>query len=515
MALIRSIAAVGSMTLLSRVLGFVRDVAVAAALGAGGIADIFFVAFKLPNLFRRLFAEGAFNLAFVPIFAGKLEDNDDALKGARTFANESLSALLISLLVIVAVFEIAMPVAMMVFAPGFVDEPARFQLAVDLARITFPYLLFISLVSLLAGVLNSIGRFWAAAAAPILLNLSLITAVVVAAPYFETPAHALSWGVFWGGVVQLLWLYVHTARAGWRLQLVRPRLSGDVKTLLKRMAPVALGAGIYQINIMVDMIIASLLPAGAISYLFYADRLQQLPLGVIGIAVGTALLPLLSRQLKAGDDATALHSQNRALEFALLLTLPAASALAVVPGEIIAVLFERGAFTAEATAKTAAALAVFAFGLPAYIVVKALAPGFFARGDTATPIKIGVLCLVINVVLNLILMKPFQHVGIAAATVVASWVNAGLMAWVLARRGQFKLDARLVSKVARQVLAAAVMAGVVAALAGRLAPWFGGALGEQVMALVAVVVAGLVTYGLLAVVLGAATWSEIRNAVRR
>ncbi len=513
MAIIRSITTVGSMTMLSRVFGFVRDVSVAAVLGAGGLADVFFVAFKLPNLFRRLFAEGAFNLAFVPLFAGKLEKDGEA--EARKFAEAALSGLLVALLLVVALFEVSMPWVMAAFAPGFVDEPERFQLAIDLARITFPYLLFISLVSLLSGVLNSVGRFWAAAAAPVLLNITLIAAIWAAAPYTETPAHALSWGVFWGGVVQLVWLAFHARRAGWALQLTRPSLTADVKKLLKRIAPVAVGAGVYQINLLVDTIIASLLPAGAISYLFYADRLQQLPVGVVGVAVGTALLPLLSRQLNAGDDKGAMESQNRALEFALLLTLPAAVALIAIPDTLIGVLFERGAFDAEATKKTAAALAVFSCGLPAYILVKAFAPGFFSRGDTATPVKIGVLCLFVNLGLNLLLMKPFQHVGIAAATATANWVNAGLMAWFLYKRGHLVFDARLKHRVVRQLMAALGMAAALLAIVALLADQLGGSLGQQVGALVALVLGGAAVYGALALILGAGSWAELKRQLGR
>ena len=298
--LLRAIATVGSMTLISRILGFVRDVAVAWALGASWMADVFFVAFKLPNLFRRLFAEGAFNLAFVPIFAGKLETEDDqnAPHGARTFAAQAQSGLLMVLLIFTILIELAMPWVVMGIAPGFVDEPEKYNLAVDLVRITFPYLIFVSWVSLLGGIMNSLHKFWQAAATPVLLNITLITSVFALTPIMPSPAHALSWGVALGGIVQLLWMMYHVTKAGWRPKLVRPSMTDDVKRLLKRIAPVAVGAGIYQVSLLIDTIIASLLVSGSISYLFYADRLVQLPLGVVGVAVGTALLPLLSRQIK-------------------------------------------------------------------------------------------------------------------------------------------------------------------------------------------------------------------------
>ena len=515
--LIRAIATVGAMTLLSRILGFVRDVAVAWVLGAGWMADVFFVAFKLPNLFRRLFAEGAFSLAFVPIFAGKLETDSD--RDARTFAAQAQSGLLVVLLLFTLVVELAMPWVVAAIAPGFVDEPQKYTLAVDLVRITFPYLIFISLVSLLGGIMNSLGKFWQAAATPVLLNITLITSVFALTPLAPSPAHALSWGIALGGAVQLAWMIWHAARAGWMPALARPRMSDDVKRLLKRIAPVAVGAGIYQISLLIDTIIASLLVSGSISYLFYADRLVQLPLGVVGVAVGTALLPLLSRQIKAGKDDDALDSQNRAVEFALLLTLPAAAALFVIPDTLVSVLFERGAFSAEATQKTALALMVFACGLPAYVLVKALAPGYFAREDMSTPIKIGALCVAVNVAVALALMGPLQHVGLAAATVISQWLNAGLLALVLIRRGQFHFDGRLMCRLWRTLSATALMAGAVMALDWllrvELAGWLGGGGREGAAALVLIVAGGMVAFALSAHVLGAASLGEIKAWMKK
>ncbi|MCW8914260.1 MAG: murein biosynthesis integral membrane protein MurJ [Magnetovibrio sp.] len=515
--LLRAIATVGSMTLISRLLGFVRDVAVAWALGAGWMADVFFVAFKLPNLFRRLFAEGAFNLAFVPIFAGKLEteDDPDGPHGARTFAAQAQSGLLAVLLLFTIVIELAMPWVVSAIAPGFVDEPQKFNLAVDLVRITFPYLIFISLVSLLGGIMNSLHKFWAAAATPILLNITLITSVFALTPVMASPAHALSWGVALGGVVQLAWMIWHVTKAGWRPKLVRPRLTDDVKRLLKRIAPVAVGAGIYQISLLIDTIIASLLVSGSISYLFYADRLVQLPLGVVGIAVGTALLPLLSRQIKAGDDVKAQDSQNRAVEFALLLTLPAAAALFVMPDTIISTLFERGEFSAEATHKTALALMVFACGLPAYVLVKALAPGYFAREDMSTPIKIGALCVGVNIAIALALMGPLAHVGLAAATVVSQWLNAGLLAFFLMKRGHFHVDAQLKRRLGRTVLSTFLMAGVVWGLDHVLVENLGQSTLEKAGGLLIIVLGGMFTYAISAHVLGAARLGDLKGWMRK
>ena len=513
MNLARSIATVGGFTMLSRVFGFVRDILIAAILGAGLAADAFFVAFKFPNLFRRLFAEGAFNLAFVPIYAGLLEE--DGRAAAQEFADQALAVLLWALLVFVAVIEISMPWAMMGFAPGFLGNPHKFQLAIDLTRITFPYLLFISLVSLMAGVLNSLGRFAAAAATPILLNICMIGSVLGLSQITETPGHALAWGVFAAGLVQFVWLYVHCGRAGVWLRLPRPRLTENVRLLIKRALPVAVGAGIYQINLLIDTVIASLLPDGSISYLFFADRVNQLPLGVVGVAVGTALLPLMSRQIRAGDEGAAQYSQNRALELSFLLTLPAAAALVVIAGPVISVLFERGAFGAADATATAAALAVYATGLPAYVLVKTLAPGYFARGDAATPVKISVAAMAVNLVLNLILMGPFQHVGIAMATAVSAWINAGLLAMVLRRRGQLEPDRRLLGRLPRTILAAAGMAALLVVAQGGLEGALAGGLVVRVAALAGLVAGGLAVFAILMVVLGAARIDDLKALARK
>ena len=384
MALARWAATVGGYTMGSRVLGFLRDILIASVLGAGPVADAFFVAFKLPNFLRRLFAEGAFNAAFVPLFAGVLER--DGRAAAKSFAEDVLTVLLWTLLVLVIAAQIVMPWLMHALAPGFADEPGKLDLTVQLTRLTFPYILLISLVSLLGGVLNSLYRFAAVAATPILLNLCLIGALLGLSRWTETPGHALAIGVTVGGIVQFVWLIVAASRAGMSLRLRWPRLTPGVKRLLILAAPAALGAGVAQINLVVDIIIASLLPPGSVSFLYYADRVNQLPLGVVGVAVGTALLPLLSRQLRAGEVEEAVGSLNRAIEMALLLAVPAAVALIVIAGPVIAVLFERGAFGVDESSATAGALIAYAAGLPAFVLIKVLAPGYFARQDTRTPV---------------------------------------------------------------------------------------------------------------------------------
>jgi putative peptidoglycan lipid II flippase len=513
MALFRSIATVGGYTLVSRVLGFLRDVLVAAYLGAGPVADAFFVAFKFPNFFRRLFAEGAFNAAFVPMFAGKIATTGK--QAAKTFAEDTLAVLLTVLLVLVVAVEAVMPWFMTIAAPGFVREPEKFQLAVDFTRVTFPYLLFISLVSLQGGVLNSLDRFAAVAATPVLLNLCLIGALIGLNPVSPSAGHALSWGVALAGVAQFLWLAWACNRAGMGLSLPRPRLSPEVKRLLTLMLPAALGSGVVQVNLLIDIVLASLLPTGAVSYLYYADRIYELPLAVIGIAIGTAILPLLARQVRRDEHDAAVATQNRALEAALLLTLPAAAALIVLDRPIIAVLFERGAFGQTEVVATAAALSAYAIGLPAYVLIKVLAPCFYARQDTRTPVKIAVLCVVVNTVVAFALMQVFAHVGIALATVVSAWLNAGLLAVSLRRRGYFAPDAQLKRRVPRMVVATLVMAAALWGLTIVLHAWMMSTGTWRLSALVVMVIAGLAVYGAAAFATGAADLREARRLVGR
>ncbi len=378
--MLRGVLTVGGWTMASRVLGFARDMMIAAMLGAGPIADAFFVALKLPNLFRRLFGEGAFNAAFVPAFSGMLATDGPA--AARQFAIEAFGVMTFWLGALTILGELFMPQMMAVLAPGFQATPEKFALAVELSRITFPYLILICLAALLSGVLNGLDRFTAAAASYLLFNAISIAAMIWLTPYVPTVGHALSWGVTASGVVQLALLMWATSRAGMPMRVPRPRLTPQMRVLLRRMAPGLVGAGVTQLNLAVDVIIASLLPAGTVSLLYYADRVNQLPLGVIGTAVGTAMLPLLSRQVRAGEAVAARGTLNRALEYALFLTLPAAMALGVAAYPIMWVLFGRGAFDAESARLSAQALAAYALGLPAFVVVKVLAPGFFARGDT-------------------------------------------------------------------------------------------------------------------------------------
>ncbi|MGE5546625.1 MAG: murein biosynthesis integral membrane protein MurJ [Solirubrobacterales bacterium] len=512
MSLVRSIATVGGFTMLSRVTGLMREMMIAHYMGASAVADAFFVAFRFPNLFRSLFAEGAFNAAFVPLFTGKLTAEGEA--EAKCFAEQALTVMALLLAAFVAVVELFMPAAMAILAPGFGDVPGKMDTAIELSRICFPYLLFISLTSLQAGVLNSLGRFAAAAGTPVLLNLTAMAGLWALAPFTATAGHALAWGTFAAGIVQFTWLVFSVRAAGMPLKPARPRLTPEVKLLGKRIVPGAVGAGVYQLNLVINTMIASTVANGAVSYLNYADRVNQLPLGVVGIAVGTALLPLLTRQLKAGELDAARDSQNRAIEFSLLLTVPAAAALMVIAEPVIRLLFQRGSFGPAETAATAAALVAFAAGLPAYVLVKVLTPGFFAREDTATPVKVAGLTMALNVALNFALVGALAHVGMALATALAAWFNVAALALLLRRRAFLALDLRLRARAPRIFAASAVMAAVLAAVEHVTRPYLGGTLAT--LGVVAVLVAaGLLSFVAAAHLLGAAHLAEVRKMMRR
>lgn len=512
MALLRSAATVGSYTLVSRVFGFLRDILTAAILGAGPVADAFFVAQRLPNLFRSLFAEGAFSAAFVPLASGALAEGGKP--AVREFAEEAFAVLFAVLVLFVALGEIFMPAVMRVIAPGFEAEPAKFQLVVVLSRITFPYLLFISLTALQGGLLNAVERFAAAAATPILLNLSLISALLLMWHFGWRDGEALAWALSAAGVAQFAWLMASCNGAGVRLRLRVPHLTPRVRETLRVMAPGVLGAGVTQLNLLVSTALASMLPGGSVSYLYYADRLNQLPLGVVGIAVGTAILPPLSRQVRAGDDAAAAATQNRGVELALLLTLPAAAALIVLAKPILAVLFERGAFGPAQTAATAAALAAYAAGLPAFVLVKVLAPGFFARRNTKTPVKVAVAALALNLALTVGLMQFLAHVGVAIALSAAGWMQALTLFFLLGRHGHFRLDRRAAAKIPRIAGASLGMAAILVGLRLALGPALGGPPVVRLGALAALIAAGIAAFGALSLALGVTDWGELRMRLR-
>lgn len=510
--MLKGILTVGGWTMASRVLGFARDMLIAARLGAGPLADAFFVALQLPNLFRRLFGEGAFNAAFIPAFAGTLATQGP--QAARDLAERMLALMAVWLSSLVVLGIVAMPQIMALLAPGFASDPGKFALAVELTRITFPYLLLICLTALVSGVLNGLDRFAAAAAAPIFFNLVSMAALLILSPYVATPAHALAWGVTASGVVQLGLVFWAVAQAGMALRLWRPpSLSPEVRAVLRRMGPGILGAGVTQLNVVVGLMIASILPAGAVSYLYYADRIGQLPLGVIGAAVGTALLPLLARQLRAGERLSAHRSMNRAVEFALVLCLPAAVGQAAAALPLVETLFQRGAFGPAETVGTAAALSAYAIGLPAFVLVKVFAPAFFARGDTATPVRIGVVTVAVNIALNLLLSRWYSHVGVALATTLSAWFNAVLLGGMLVKRGQFVPDRRLRERVPRLLAAALLMGAALLALERLLFPAASGPL--RLAALTILVGGGAAVYFGAAHLLHGFDLRELRGLLRR
>ena len=491
MSLIKSSATIGGYTLISRVLGFVRDITIASALGASYLSDAFFVAFKLPNFLRRLFAEGAFNAAFVPLYAGAVAA--DGQEKATRFASEAMSLLLVILFVVAGIFIACMPWLMVILAPGFADDPTKYDLTVALTRITMPYIIFISLVSLLGGILNSSHKFAAVAATPILMNLSLIIVPTLVEDVTPTMAHALAVAVFVAGVVQWLWLVYFCAKQGLLPRLVKPKLTPEVKRLLLLIGPAALGAGVAQINLFIDLIIASQFDSG-VSYLYYADRINELPLAIIGIAVGTALLPMLSRQIRMGEMEAAYHSQNRAIGFALFLSIPACIALVTIAEPIIRIMFERGEFLRADTLATAPALVAFAMGLPAFVLIKILAPCFYANQDTKTPFKIASVCIAVNLLCNLILMWHFRHVGMAMATSIAGWVNVLLMVMALKKRDWIRIAPALKCDITGMLIASMAMVATLTFGHDFLQNWLNGYTWQRFAALILLSVSGGMVY---------------------
>ncbi len=511
MSLAKATATVGGNTMISRILGFVRDMLIAATLGAGPVAEAFVYAFTFPNLFRR--GEGAFNSAFVPLYSKRVEAEGEV--AAKRFSGEAVSILLFAMVVLTILVEIFAPYVVMLIAPGFRADPVKFDLTVLFLRIVFPYLVFISLMAVLAGILNAHRRFAAAAAAPTLLNVIVIPVLIFGTNWFETPGHSLIIAIAFAGIAQFLALVWACARVGLVPRLPRPQLTPAMRDLIRLGIPGALAAGIVQINLVIGGMIASF-EEGARPMLYYADRLYQLPLGVIGVAMGVVLLPEISRRLAAKDDQGVHDSQNRALELSLFFTLPAAVALFIVPAEMIHVLFEHGAFTPENTSGTAKALMAFAFGLAAFVLIKVFSPGFFAREDTKTPRKCSTVNAVDNVALSLWLFFEIGFVGIAIATTIAGWVNAILLGITLHRRGHYVMDRRLMSRLPRTLIASLAMGtGIYYLNALYFKPLFAGALMEQVLALGALVLGGIVIYGATALLLGAAKLSDIKGAVRR
>ncbi|MDP2193460.1 MAG: murein biosynthesis integral membrane protein MurJ [Alphaproteobacteria bacterium] len=461
MNLFKNVITVSFFTGLSRILGMVREMFLSNILGASWISDAFVVAFKFPNFFRRFFAEGAFNAAFVPQFAGTLEKQGK--EQAYILAQSTFSVMFFFLSTFCALVLIAAPVLIYVIAPGFLDTQEKITLTVTLVRLTFPFIVFVSLSALLAGVLNSFERFAAASATPILLNIFMILALLTYG-YFDTqPVIALSFSVTLAGLTQLLWLYMATRRVGLSLTLTLPVITPAVKKVLRLMIPGAIGAGVMQINLLIDMILASFLASGSISYLYYADRLNQLPLSIFGVAMGTALLPQLSKLCRLNKREEALHIQENALLMSMQLTVPAAVALFFLAEPLIGLLYGHGQFGHDDVLKTAPALAAFSVGLPAYVTSKIFSATFFAVENTKTPVKIGLITLVINIILNLVLMQYYAHVGMALATSIAAWCNVILMGYYLNKTNLFMFTRRQMGHLVKVIILSFVMGFLVLA----------------------------------------------------
>ena len=519
MNLNRALGSVGGLTLASRVLGLVRDSLFARYVGAGFASDAFLIAFRLPNMFRALFAEGAFSAAFIPMFNRKVAAKDGGgLPDGIAFATDALSVLLPLLIAMTVVMEVAAWPITWLLTGGFNGVGSNgFAFVVELSRITIPYLLLISLVSLLGGILNSLHRFWIAAAAPILLNLTLIVALLgfhSHEPLFTARNQAIA--VTLSGVLQLLWLWWACRKAGVTLDLRLPRLNPDVKRLMSLILPAAAGAGAVQINLVVSTALAAhFLASGSVSYIYFADRLNQLPLGLIGIGLGTVLLPTISRQLGRGEEREAMETQNRGLELALFLTLPATVALIVCGAPIVAALFQHGQFSPADTVFTAQALAAFSLGLPSYILVKVLTPGYYARADTKTPVRYAMISMAVNLGLNLAFIVPLHHMGPPLATAIASTVNVVLLYRTLTARGHFVADARLKRRIWRLAVAALLM-GVALWFADALfRPYVTGPSVERWGAMVALVALGGIVYALASLLTGAFRIGDIRQFIRR
>jgi putative peptidoglycan lipid II flippase len=506
---------IGGLTMVSRILGFAREMVFARIMGAGMAADAWALAFIIPNLFRRLFGEGAFSAGFVPLFSARL-NGEGGMEEAKRFAEEVLAVFLPILIVITLVFEIFMPAFVWVQAAGWRDDPEKFALAVELTRITFPYLIFISLVSLFSGILNSLTRFTAAAFAPALLNIALIAALFLVPQGGPETAEAMVWGVIAGGIMQLALCWASTRRAGLNLRLRPPRMTPRVKELLILILPATLGSGIYYISQFFYAFFATTLPEGSLVYLGFADRLNQLPLAIIGSALGTAILPAISRAVDRGEEESAARTQSQATELAMLLTLPAAVALAVTAGPIVSALFRAGEFTAADAATTALVLSIIVAGLPAYVMIKVLTPGFYARKDMKTPVVIAFAMLIVGVGMNFALIPSLGIAALALSTAATAWLNAIALYVILRLRGHFRIDGVLGSRLVRQLLAAAAMGLTLWFMREQLSGWFGGdSKTMQFLGVALLVSIGGIVYFAVAWVIGAMNRDDILILLRR
>ncbi len=453
MTIIKNSITVGGLTLISRIFGYIRDAFIAFVLGAGALNDAFIIAFRIPNLFRTIFGEGAFSAAFVPIYSALSSKSGTE---AKKFAQQVQAWLLIALIIFSAIMMYFMPELVMIMAPGYIDDQSIFTTAVALGRITFPYIIFMSFLAFYGGMLNSLGKYAAFASAPILLNIVMIFSVAFVS-ITETKAHALSYGVLIAGIVELLWVLYFAKKNKILVNFTFSlKMSDEVKTLLKRIIPGIFGSGIAQINVFITTILASYV-IGGISYLYYADRIYQLPLALIGTAMGTVLLPTLAKDYENGNSASAIKNKNTAIEFCMLFTIPAMLAIVILSEDIIKLLFEHGEFTHEATIQTSKALSVFAFGLPAYVLLKVFTSSFFAAGDTKTPVIISTLSLLVNILISLLLLSQFKHVAIAIGSVVSSWLMLIILIKLSINKKRYKLSENSLTRILKFFISGLLM----------------------------------------------------------
>ena len=543
MSLLRNVGTIGGLTLVSRVAGMAREMIFSRVLGANAVTDAWFQAFIIPNVFRRLFAEGAFSAAFVPMFSKRL--HGDGIEAARSFSDDVLSVFLPVLIALVALFELAMPGVIWLLSDKGTD-PGEFAMAVDFARIMFPYIVLVSLVTLFTGMLNSVSRFAPGASFPIILNLVLIAALLIGERWMaatgasvEQVAYVVAWAVTAGGVMQLVWLYVWVRVEGFRPRLLWPRLTPEVKRLGWIALPAAIGGGAYQINTLVQLYFLNQLDSGAVSYMNYADRLNQLPLGIIGIALSTAILPTLSKFVGGDNKEGADRIQSDAIELAMLLTLPATVALAICATPFVTMIFQGGRFDLADAATTGSVLAMLVMGLPAYVLVKVLVPNFYARADTRTPVYAAFISLFVFVTLciwnnGLAVGGPidllgttvalpslafdglgFGIAGIAAASVVGAWINVGFLYLVMIARGHYQASGALLLRIARQLLAAAAMGAALWFARDMLTGYYAAGVFARLFALAVLVGCAGIVYFTVAYAIGAVDRERIARLTKR
>lgn len=507
-SLVKNVGTIGGLTAVSRVFGFARDMLLARVLGAGLAADAWQLAFTLPNTFRRLFAEGAFSVAFVPMYTRTLH-SEGGEAAADRFAGDVLSVFVWVLLGFSALCIVAMPGIVWLLASEYREVPGKFELSVVLSRVTFPYLMLISLVAMLSGVLNARSRFAPGAFVPVLLNVVMIGGIV-AGYYVRGPqgddtivAWALAISLVVAGFAQLGYLWLAKRRAGVRLKITVPRFTPQVKRLCMLMLPATFGAGVYQISQLVDTFFATSLPQGSLTLLKLADRLNQMPLGIFGIALGTAILPMLARHIQSGDDREAQRLQANAVEVGTLLTLPAAAALAICAPAFVTAFFVGGRMTAADGAIMAQIVVALVAGLPAYVLVKVFQPAFFSREDTRTPVWVAAGVLAINIALNFLVVPLYGIVGLAGATAFTATLNVLTLYLILQLRGWFRFTGKLAGRIARQLLATVAMSALLWWMMPLLADRFGGNVIERVWSITLLVSAGAAVFFAVAWATGA------------